>query len=396
MKCQWTVLLLAFAFMSVQSTTVSTDSSLAIDEELSVDIEAASSSSSFYSPQECLIRAVKTGNTRRVEQLLASGHLDPSVNGNEALIAAIHGGHVDTIEVLLADPRLTLCTTVLLEAVWSHRLDVFLCLYMHPRVPSRAFGSLAVVWAAEIGNADVVEFLLLDRLVDPAMDGNWALLEACHAGHFSVVELLLADERVWPIPPNALLLAVHSGNVEVVRVLLSHISPAHAENEAIQIASRSGHTMIVRLLLADHRCDPGVHYSMPLRYATISGHTAIVSLLLADPRVDPEGVHNDIIRLATHFNRHDIVIALLHHPRVDPFEVDFLIDADDPRQAETVRLVEFAQEHRGLGLEELQAKDLTALGPAELQILRESNRHNLGIVCYIDLIAAFALQPPRP
>lgn len=397
-KCQWTVLLLWPCILLTGSTTVSTDSSLAIDDELSADIEAASSSwsSSFYSPQERLFRAAKMGKAHKVERLLSISHLDPSANGNEALIAAIHGGHIGTIEVLLADPRIALCATVLLEAVWSLRLDVFLALYMHPRVPSRAFGRLAVVWAAEIGNAGVVEFLLLDRGLDPAANGNWALLEACHAGHRKVVELLLADERVWPIPPRALLLAVHSGNVRIVRILLRHISPAHAENEAIQIASRLGHTEMVRLLLADQRCDPGVHYNMPLRYAAIAGHTEITRLLLADPRVDPAGVHNDIVRLATHFNRHDIVVALLHHPRVDPFVVDFVIDEDDPRQAETVRLVEFAQEHRGLGLDALRVKDLAALGPLELQILRQSNRHNLDIVCYIDLIATLAQQAPRP
>ena len=54
----------------------------------------------------------------------------------------------------------------------------------------------AIGVAAQNGHLDVVELLLADKRVNPSADNNYAIRWAAHWGHLDVVQLLLKDKRV--------------------------------------------------------------------------------------------------------------------------------------------------------------------------------------------------------
>jgi ankyrin repeat protein len=56
----------------------------------------------------------------------------------------------------------------------------------------------ALLWAAQNGHVDVVDYLLRHAMFDPSADNNRAIRMAAENGHLAVVERLLQDKRVDP------------------------------------------------------------------------------------------------------------------------------------------------------------------------------------------------------
>lgn len=151
-------------------------------------------------------------------------------------------------------------------------------------------------WAAELGQDEMVQFLLLQGGVDPDSRDIWdntPLLLAAAYGHEAVVKLLVAKnavdinfrDRLYQRTP--LFSAAWRGHEAVVKVLLD-MDKIDADphdkygRTPLSFAAEIGHEGVVKLLLASGRVTIDVADSggrTPLSLATQNGHSAVVKLL---------------------------------------------------------------------------------------------------------------------
>lgn len=145
------------------------------------------------------------------------------------------------------------------------------------------YNSQVLVFAAQKGNADLVQALLDDPRARPDGQESEALASAACAGHTEVVRLLLRDGRADPnrsdeLSKPALENAGANGHVDVVCALLAdgRANPAANDSRALQEAAKAGHTEVVRALLEDRRADPTAQESRALTIAALHAKTEVV------------------------------------------------------------------------------------------------------------------------
>jgi len=149
-----------------------------------------------------------------------------------------------------------------------------------------------LIVAARMGHVQVVEMLLKDQRVSPfAQNSSQAsvLMVACQNGHVPVVKLLLevpgiGVNEIMNDTVTPLYMASRSGNAQIVELLLKHpqiqVNKAKFDNATpLIIASVKGHISVVELLL-NH---PGIdvskvsdYYLTALTSAHFWGHKRIV------------------------------------------------------------------------------------------------------------------------
>lgn len=219
--------------------------------------------------------AVENGNAEAVQILIRDNRADPiGDNIDDLFSSACIKGQVDIMRLLYNvipdtyyDPKSTYRRAEL-------NVNVFNFFHEHPTFMARvdAFALNSVLEkSSERGLSKIVEMVLKQPGVNPAVNGNAPILKAALAGHDEVVRLLLADQRVDP-------------------------------REALSLATSARHVETVRLLLSDPRVDPTENNYSVLRYAASNYDIEIVALFLADNRVDPsainlEGISEKIRRL---------------------------------------------------------------------------------------------------
>lgn len=251
-----------------------------------------------------------------------------------ALKRASYAGQQCIVEAVLADPRL--------DAVLSGPASP----YSSPRT--------AIVWAVEGGQLDILQSLLADGRVDPAI--GEALPIAVDSGRGDIVRCLLADPRVWhaaqiarwlkeAVPaaarandagmlqdlmshpavdaaeavPAAVISAAMSGAAATLDWLLVNTHDAarpRARQRALQAAAAGGHLAVVERLLSDPTVDPSALNNAAIQDAADSGHTAIVACLMADPRVDASDCGNAALQRALEGRYIDCAAQLLRDERV--------------------------------------------------------------------------------
>ena len=123
-----------------------------------------------------LVRVCQEGNCQSLSLLVGVYEMDPSFNGNEAIINAIYNQHDKVVVLLLSDPR----------------------------VDPSAYDNEAIGVAAQMGHYETIALLLSDPRVDPsAVDpcagNNRAFRDASEHGHRAVAALLLTDPCVDPM-----------------------------------------------------------------------------------------------------------------------------------------------------------------------------------------------------
>lgn len=213
-----------------------------------------------------LCHAARSGNVQSVDRLLADPRVDPAAADNSAIREAARAGHLAVVERLLADPRAD---------------------------PSAADDE-AVRTVARLGHAAIVQCLLADARVEPAARRGSTIRGAAKFGHLAVVDRLLAPspsfgpERLRFHCDTALWMAAKYGHVAVVDRLLAH-PPASAidlgGDKALQIAAAAGRLDVIDRLLLDPRIDPSAGGDSAIRSAARSGHIDAVDRLLLDSRL---------------------------------------------------------------------------------------------------------------
>ena len=225
-------------------------------------------------------------------------HLNP-------FIAAMDSDDVASFRTLLSAP-FTPETQIdanngICHAVIQGKLEFFRIMLADQRIDPEP----CLFWAAEFGQPDIMELLLLDnRVINPSdpecQNCNWAIGIAAFMCQPDVVQILMANERVNPgcMDNLAIRKAVEASDCD---------SPDEIQK----------YENIVRMLLADKRVDPSAQDNYCIRVAVQHGQTGIVQMLLEDKRVNPSTDKNACIRMAAERGLYDIVELLLKNERVD-------------------------------------------------------------------------------
>ncbi|KAJ3009680.1 UNVERIFIED_CONTAM: hypothetical protein HDU68_002545, partial [Siphonaria sp. JEL0065] len=299
-----------------------------------------------------------------MNQLLTSPFpsFDPSMYKSRAIRWAALNFNVETVELLLRDPRVdpSECDNeAILSCALSHvrSRELLMVLLGDERVDPKAIDHLLLRNYSTRGNDALICVLLRDeRMKNVLHEGDeilemvltnggvsvWKLclssssridvnvlrqqvydkIEAGSIGLDSILEVVIQDGRINLAEDDcfALQLAVENRRGGVLRLLLGdpRVDPSVVENEAVRIASKIGMVEGVRMLLSDPRVDPSALDNEAIRLAAKEGHADVVRLLLMDPRVNSAACGNQAIREAAALGRAAVVALLLLDPRVDP------------------------------------------------------------------------------
>lgn len=142
------------------------------------------------------IEACKNGRVDLVKEFLQNSRFDPARNHAEVVQVACIAGQADIVEILLADPRISVD-------------DGYFVLYT----------------ACSLGKLEVVKVFAKNKKYDMTHYESNALSRACFYGQLPVVEYLLENTNVDPTANKIfpLYVAAENGHVEVVKKLLEHI-----------------------------------------------------------------------------------------------------------------------------------------------------------------------------
>lgn len=302
---------------------------------------------------EPLLWAAFGGNLSIIERLLADARVNAAARNSGALVAAAGKGHVDVVARLLADPRVKptarYCGAYLAAAAHGHAAAMDLLQPASSAAAAPARLNECLIQAAAGGHISTVERLLADPRVDPRADASAALIAAAREGHLPVLERLLADGRADPAQRSnaAVRLAATAGHAAVLGRLLAdpRVDPSakpQYQRPTLLLAVRSGSADTVARLLADPRIDPlAKGNNESLIQAAELGHAAVVDRLLADGRLSPASLDHAAVRDAAGNERVAVLERLLADPRTDAGEFEDLhairahVSAQPPRHAST-------------------------------------------------------------
>ena len=204
--------------------------------------------------------ACQKGDTTRAHELIRAGH---DVNGKDrhggqtALIAAVSGGHADTVGVLLEGGarvnEMKRDTTALVEAARSgHAQMVRILLEGGADASEARTRQSPLVAAISSGEWDVVGQLLDGGA---AVDGD-TLFAAVRTEEMAVVDLVLRSGVTADMPTGygrtALSFASSLGNIEIVKRLIAEgadVNDPSSFRSPLDVAAGNGHVETVKLLL---------------------------------------------------------------------------------------------------------------------------------------------------
>lgn len=251
-------------------------------------------------------RAVaRAGDLPLLQELLADARADPAAAGNTALCAAAKTGHLHVVEWLLADPRVDP----------SYR-----------KSPASRAGAACIGSDGELTVENMMGFAKAFRAVlghDDTTADHCAVELAAKHGHLAVLDRLLADPRIDPAVCHSSALngaAEHGQMATVERLLADGRSPASRGFDGSIIGKKPD---ILNRMLAEPEADPGQYNNRCVRRIAEDGNVEMLELLLADPRVDAiatgdkgkDALQQTITSWQGRSNAH-AALRLLHQPCV--------------------------------------------------------------------------------
>ena len=256
-----------------------------------------------------LLLAAKRGNLDQLRTLLKQPGVDidqvDTRSGSTAMMFAAQAGNLDVVEFLLASG-----------------VDV--------NFKNQKNENTALIFAAEAGKLDVLNVLLKRPgvLLEQTNDDGWnALGRAAGRGHADIVKALLlagadANFRHTIIGETALIIASHAGKLDVVNVLLAHPDilidqTGDYGSSALACAAQAGHADIMKSLLlagADVNARPPLSGTTALITACMLGKLESVKVLLEQPGILVDQTDNygmTALAWASHQGHADIVGSLI-------------------------------------------------------------------------------------
>ena len=194
------------------------------------------------------LSAVQNGDTLKVQELILDPVVDPSANGDEALIAAARNGYKQIVQTLYNAPRVTdagignaiaaayfadqkhvlqifwgsyreLTTDDFYNSVQQGNIGAVIYILENFRHDPSEYHNRAIVAAAAEGYADIVKILLRY----PNVSASEAIMGTIYENHLTVFEMLLPAIPNL-MPQNLYMRAVLLGTVDILKSLLRYLS----------------------------------------------------------------------------------------------------------------------------------------------------------------------------
>ena len=241
--------------------------------------------------------AVKNGDASLVQRLLSYPVVDPSANGDEALITAARNGYKQIVQTLYNDPRVTYTGIVSATAAayfadqkdvlqifwWSYReltpgdfynsvqqgnigaVIYILENFRHEIDPSEYYNRAIVAAAAE-GYADIVKILIRY----PNVSAREAIMGTIYGDHLTVFEMLLPTIPNL-MPQNLYMRAVLLRTVDILKSLLRYLSV---------------HPLLNARLDYREGMDQATNYGIADVVAVLSGNPYVQEAMIFPPNFD--------------------------------------------------------------------------------------------------------------
>jgi ankyrin repeat protein len=189
-------------------------------------------------------------------------------------------------------------------------------------------GNSPLIYAAEIGNLDIVRGLVDTKQVEinqAKRDGMTVLMVASGSGHAKVVQYLIELGAIlYKIDKDgrtALMHAAKSGHLDVVKVLndTKTVDLNQTNNQgktALMIAAENGHVDVVKYLVEQGAAVDKVDQEgwFALTHAAKAGHLDIVKFFIDTKKVDVNQTKSDgmtTLMIASHFGHVHVVKYLI-------------------------------------------------------------------------------------
>ena len=145
-------------------------------------------------------------------------------------------------------------------------------------------GHTALMYAAQVGNVDVVKELLDKESGKKNKYGKTALMLAIEAGHLEIIKALVEKEGNRRVSKGmtVLMYAAQVGNVDVVKAFIEKEAGKknQAGKTALMYAAKAGHLKIVQELIGTEARMLDKQGQTALMYAAKAGHLKIVQELI--------------------------------------------------------------------------------------------------------------------
>lgn len=285
------------------------------------------------------LKCIATGNLNHLEILL--NYVDPSIDGNRAIIIATRCKFPNILERLLKDHRIDPSDVNIFPKLTDISssmgdLDTLKILLNDPRLNSIDNYKFSLEIAASTGRVEVVNFLLsrLYQMIDKDTSLKNTVYNAFRCsvskGHVDIVKTIIDNEYYIPkdIIHNAMLTACIKGYELILQELLKikNIDPSFQKNECIIKASSEGNYEVVKILLHHPKVNPAARHNLALKLACSNGRDHVVEILLKDNRVDLNDRTDGYSALmhATINNKFNTVKLLLNNKEMDPTDYEAL------------------------------------------------------------------------
>jgi len=283
------------------------------------------------------------GKTPFVELLLNDSRVNPNDASNEAIILACKNGHTDVVKILLQDSRILPFAKrnqpLRLACQYNHTEIIKLLLAdkrVDPSIDNNRIFSVnafqenlvaesfcmscredgdhpAICYAAQNGNDEIVELLLRDSRVNPAIHKNLPFRVACEYGRIAVAKILLNDSRVNPfdMENDALYRATVNDHIDIIRLLFTRSIDGY--KRVISNASKKIQKDVAELLLLLN-----IDFRDALLHACYYDKIDIIKGLLIDDRVNTSHNCEILISEAYKYQNTEIIRYMLYSKKVDP------------------------------------------------------------------------------
>ena len=267
----------------------------------------------FLAAPVLLAVALVTATVTAYEDVVKKAHdcLDP----NEGLYFAAHYGTSDLLPLLLENYVGDIADDTIHVALYKGRTEIIKWALDAGQLNASTENLMRVACS---GHLDVAKMWFEYHGMDP---GNDAIDEAANCGNTEVVEWLMLDYGLELIDPNhALCMAAYNGNTDMVKLLIDSgkADPAADNQCAVRSATIRGYTPVVKLLM-EYK---GVDTKVAFRLACETGHVEMVKMLIDSDKVNLTDPTDHYVLCWAARNGHDKVVELLlDWGRIDPIIV---------------------------------------------------------------------------
>ena len=270
----------------------------------------------MHSAHDALDWAVYETQVDSVRVLLQDPRVDLNAHNSQAFLSAVRSRNTEVMDMFLADPRFNVAaddnTIIRGMARTTNDLDLFKRILKMPNVDPSAQYNDALMGAVMNNKADVVKILLQDQRVLNGPNLNTALEWAARLDNAKMIRVLLPYDRIDPMSFDRMemLMTVSTKGPEVLKPFLEspRVNPAEFLgivgayykdssyfSELFRWSVEISDLRLVRFFLAMTKVEPSSNSNAALKLAIKNERVDIVKLLLADERVDPSLNNNELL-----------------------------------------------------------------------------------------------------